>query len=116
MNREAVLLSLVRFDRPVTWLKVALESCPWGVNDPVIIMTREDLVAILQRFAAGEFKAGTIEEWAHLLEGRNDIQFEAVHAEVISDAISQLAGPARSGPLKTKISEIISKTALGAPS
>jgi len=109
MNRQAVLSSLIQFNEPVTRLKVALESFPWDVNHPIITVTRDDVIAILLRFTASEFDADVLEEWANLVEGREDIQFEPDHAEAISDAIFQLANPAVCGPLTSKVPELIYK-------
>jgi hypothetical protein len=109
MNRQAVLSSLIEFNEPVTRLKVALESFPWDVDNPLITVTRANVIAILSRFIAGEFGADVLEEWANLVEGREDIQFEADHAQAISDAIFQLANPVLCGSLMIKASEIISK-------
>ncbi len=108
MNRQAVLSSLIQFNEPVTRLKVALESFPWDVDHPIITLTKDNVIAILHRFAAGEFGAGVLEEWANLVEGREDIQFEPDHAEAISDAIFHLANPALCGPLVTTLPKIIS--------
>ncbi len=108
MNRQAVLSSLIRFNEPVTRLKVALESFPWDVDHPIITLTREDIAAILRRFTFGEFGADALEGWANLVEGREDIEFESGHAEVISDAIFQLANPILCGPLVTTVPKIIS--------
>jgi hypothetical protein len=109
MNRQAVLSSLIQFSESVTRLKVALESFPWDADNPIITLTRRDVVAVLERFVAGEFDANALEEWANLVECREDIEFEPDHAPVISDAIFQLANPALCGPLMIKAPEIISK-------
>ena len=108
MNRQAVLSSLIRFNEPVTRLKVALESFPWDIDHPLVSVTRGDVIAILDRFIAGEFTAEVLEEWANLVEGREDIVFEADHGPAISEAIFQLANPALCGPLVTQVPEIIS--------
>ncbi len=109
MNRHAVLSSLIQFNEPVTRLKVALESLPWDVDHPIITLTKDNVTAILHRFTAGEFDAGVLEEWANLVEGREDIQFEPEHAEAISDAIFRLANPALCGPVMIKAPDILSK-------
>jgi len=108
MNRQAVLSSLIQFNEPVTRLKVALESFPWDVDRPIITVTKDDVMAVLDRFLAGEFTADVLTEWANLLEGREDIQFEPDHAEAISATIFQLANPVLCGPLVTQLPTIIS--------
>ena len=109
MNRQAVLSSLIQFNEPVTRLKVALESFSWDIDRPIITVTKDNIIAILDRFVAGEFNADVLEEWANLVEGREDIEFEPGHSQAISDAIFQLANPALCGPLVTQVPEIISR-------
>jgi hypothetical protein len=99
MNRQAVLSSLIQFSDTITRLKVAIESFPRDVDNPLVTLTRRDVIAILDRFVAGEFNAGVLEEWANLVECREDIEFEPGHAEAVSDAIFQLANPTLCGPL-----------------
>ncbi|WP_298258437.1 hypothetical protein [Bradyrhizobium sp.] len=108
MNRQAVLTSLIQFSETVTRLKVALESFPWDVDNSIITLAKRDVIAILERFVVGEFDANALEEWANLVECREDIEFEPDHAQVISDAIFQLANPTLCGPLLIKAPEIIS--------
>ena len=107
MNRQAVLSSLIQFNEPVTRLKVALETFPWDVDHPLATLTKNDVIAVLRRFTAGEFKADVLTEWANLVEGREDIELEPADAEAVSEAIFQLANPTLCGPLVTKVPEII---------
>ena len=108
MNRQAVLSSLIQFSETVTRLKVALESFPWDIDKPLVTLTRHDIIAILDRFIGGEFNVDVLEEWANLVESREDIAFESGHADKIKDAIFQLANPALCGPVVTQVPQIIS--------
>ncbi|HZR76265.1 hypothetical protein [Bradyrhizobium sp.] len=108
MNRQAVLSSLIQFNEPVTLLKVALEPFPWDSDKPLVTLTSRDIVAVLQRFAAGEFGAIVLEEWANLVECREDIEYEPDRRDAISDAIFQLANPTLHAPLVTQVPKIIS--------
>jgi hypothetical protein len=108
MNRQVVLSSLIQFSQPVARLKSELASFPWDADQPIVTLTKDDLIAILQRFAANEFDADTLEGWANLVECREDIEFESGHSEVISDAIFQLTNPMLCGPLVTMARKIIS--------
>ena len=98
MSRETVLLSLIRFDAPIPKLRAELDSLTWD-SDPVVTLARRDIVAVLERFSAGEIDALTVEDWANLVECREDIDFEAGYEDVIYAAIHDLANPVLSGEL-----------------
>jgi hypothetical protein len=99
MSREAILLSLIRFDASIPKLRAELASLIWD-SDPVVTLSRRDIAAILERFATGKIDALTVEDWANLVECRQDIDFEAGCEDVIHAAIHDLANPLLSGELR----------------
>lgn len=107
MSRQTILSSLARFDAPITDLKTALATLPWDAG-PVIALTRQDIAAVLQRFANGDIEAATVEEWANLVECREDIGFEAGYEEVVADAIHALANPELAGRLVAIAPDLLS--------
>jgi hypothetical protein len=107
MGRQAILSSLIRFNAPVADLKAALATLSWDA-DPVITLTRQDIAAVLERFASREINAATVEEWANPVECREDIDFEAGHEEVVADAIYVLANPELAGRLVATASNLMS--------
>jgi hypothetical protein len=92
MSRQSVLSSLVQFDAPLADLKAALALFSWDA-DPVITLTRRDIAAVLERFTSREIDVATVEEWANLVECREDIRFEPEHEKTIAAAIHDLANP-----------------------
>ncbi|EGQ9730915.1 hypothetical protein ACJXBB_001696 [Vibrio cholerae] len=48
---------------------------------------------VLRRFLAGEFTAEDLENWANLLECREDLEFEEGKSEEIENVIYCLANP-----------------------
>jgi hypothetical protein len=98
MSRQAVLFSLIQLDAPIEDLQAKLASFSWDA-DPVITLMRRDIVAVLDRFAKCEVEAGAVEEWANLLECREDILLEPGYEEIIAAAIHDLANPVLRGKL-----------------
>jgi hypothetical protein len=98
MSRQAILSSLVQFDASAADLKAVLASLSWDA-DPVITLTRRDIAAVLERFTSSDIDDGAVEEWANLVECREDIRFEPGHEEVVADAIHVLANPELAGRL-----------------
>lgn len=67
--------------------------------EPVATLGRLDIASVLNGFLAGQLDAGAVEEWANLVECREDITFERREEETVADAIFDLANPALQGPL-----------------
>lgn len=99
MSRETILSSLISFDAPIPKLKAELGSLTWD-SDPVVTLARRDIVAVLERFVAGQISALTVEDWANLVECREDIGFESGYEDVIHAAIHDLANPMLRGELR----------------
>jgi hypothetical protein len=107
MSRQAILYSLIHLDAPLAGLKAALASISWDA-EPIVTLARQDIATVLQRFIRGEIDAVAVEEWANLVEGREDIQFEPGSEEVIADAIHDLANPELRGRLATIAPDVLS--------
>lgn len=106
MNREAILSSLIKFDAPVEQLKAELGTLTWD-GDPVVTLLRSHIAAVLDRYSRGEIDAPTVEDWANLVECREDIGFEAGFEELIDAAIFDLANPLLNGELSALAPRIL---------
>ena len=106
MSRQAILFSLIHLDAPLVDLRAALASISWD-TEPVVTLARQEIAAILQRFFRGEIDAAAVEEWANLVESREDIRFEAGHEEAINRAIHDLANPELRGRLATIAPDVL---------
>ena len=89
MSQQAILSSLTRLDVPIADLKIALATLSWDAG----------IAAVLERFVNGDIQAAIAEEWANLVECREDIGFEVGYEEVVADAIYILANPKLAGQL-----------------
>ena len=107
MGRRTILDSLIQFNAPVAELEAALATLTWD-NDPAITLTRRHVIAVLEQFANASIDAATVEEWANLVESRDDIQFEAGHEGTIAAAIHDLANPVLQGQLVNLVPGILS--------
>jgi hypothetical protein len=108
MSRPAVLSSLIQFDAPVADIKAAIASYSWD-DDPIVTLVRRDIVSVLERFASGEIDAVAVEEWANLVECREDIAFEPGYEETIMAAIFDLANPKLQGRLANLTPDLLSR-------
>ncbi|PIT05709.1 hypothetical protein TSA1_36995 [Bradyrhizobium nitroreducens] len=108
MSRESVLSSLIQFDVPVAQLKAELGTLTWDCA-PVVTLLRSHIAAVLDRYSRGEIDAPTVEDWANLVECREDIGFEAGFEELIDAAIFDLANPILNGELSAVAPVILAR-------
>ena len=92
MDRPALLAALIAFDRPLAEIAAGLDVLD-PLARPVATVRREDVVAVLRRYLAGQLDSGSVSAWAALVECREDLEFEPRHAEAVSDALTDLAYP-----------------------
>lgn len=91
-DRTALLTALIRCERPLDELREALSALPPDAT-PVVMLTREDIAALLRRFQAGKLSAEAVALWAAMVECREDIEFDPRHEPAIADALYDLANP-----------------------
>ena len=93
MDRFDVLRDLVTFNGSVDTLSSNLSKFDWDYEGQAFVVTVSQVRNVLERFLAGEYSAGEMEEWANLIECREDLEFEEQHHDEIENAIYCLANP-----------------------
>jgi len=107
-ERRSILLSLLALDRPVEQIASMLAKLKWNHPSGLVLLTREHISDVLERFRARQVSAETVEAWADLIEYRDDISFAN---QSVVDAIFVLANPKINGPLDDKaVEEILAQT------
>ena len=102
MNRRAEILhELVRFEKPSDPLMRELKSFgwDWAEESPLLILKKEDLLRIIDRFLAGQISADQLQEWAENLEVREDVAFDEEESELIYSVFFRIATPEIHEPL-----------------
>lgn len=106
---------MLAFDRPMDDLRQELAAMAWD-SDPVAVLTRRHVSAIIDRFLNGELSADTVEAWANLVEGRDDIAFEPDHDKAVAEAVHDLANPELSGRLDAIVTDVRARLLASEPS
>jgi hypothetical protein len=107
-ERLDVLKRLVECSVPLDDIARALRKFEWDYDGPVFVVTRLHVVRIAERYLKGDLSASTIELWANLLEGRDDISFESGYEKELSTFVYELANPLLVGsPDHRRATEII---------
>jgi len=94
--RKKAISSLIHFDAPPGDIEAELAAVNWD-GEPFATLMRKHVAAVLRRFVSGDIDAAAVESWANLVEGREDIQLEPGHEQIILDAIHDLANPVLQG-------------------
>lgn len=94
-----ILLDLVHFKNNIDTLKNMLSEIGFDSETELVSMSRDDIVKILQRSLDKNISFLELEEWANLIECREDIGFED---EKTQEMIFKLANPYLYGRLDEK--------------
>ena len=97
--REQVLKDLVARRGPVPETLARLKEFPWDSGAPLVILTRRDILALLDEYLREKVARESCEEWANALELRDDIGMEHGFEDMLKDFIFELANPTIKGPL-----------------
>ena len=98
-HKTSILLDLVHFKNNIDTLKNMLSEIGFDSETELISMSRDDIVKILQRSLDKNISFLELEEWANLIECREDIGFED---EKTQEMIFKLANPYLYGRLDEK--------------
>ena len=94
-----ILLDLVHFKNNIDTLKYMLSQIGFDSEIELVSMSRDNIVEILQRSLDKKISFLELEEWANLIECREDIGFED---EKTQEMIFKLANPYLYGKLDEK--------------
>ena len=97
--RHEILKSLLTFDRPLGELRQELSKLKWDSENSLIRLSADHVRLVLMRFLKGELSADAVEEWANLIECREDIGFESEFEDVLKDVTFELANPGLVHPI-----------------
>jgi hypothetical protein len=101
MSRRAeILQELARFETPTEPLLQELRAFGWDWSGaPLLVLTKADLLRVIDRFLAGQISAAQLQQWAENLELREDVAFDERDAELLDDIFFRIATPEINEPL-----------------
>lgn len=95
---------------PIDYLILKLNSFSWDIEEPLVTLTKLQMLAALKNFIENRVESVTLEKWAEFIECREDIAFETSYKEIISSIVFDLANPDLVGELtKEKAEKLINK-------
>jgi len=99
MNRLDILKNLVYFEKPLQELVCDLSALDWDYHGEPYIVYSGAVATVIERYLDENISAEELEEWANLLECREDLDFEEAKQEVLSCIIYDLANPTLQGDI-----------------
>jgi len=92
-QRVKILQSLLTLSTDLSSIRSQLAPLPWDVEEALVVLTPDHLRTILERRIAGDLSSVEVEDWANLIEGRDDIGFDDEHASKLRAVVHELANP-----------------------
>lgn len=98
-KRLETLKNLVSFSRPLGELLSDLSEFSWDYQGEPLVVTSFQIIEVLQRYIYGEIDTEEVEQWANMLECREDIEFEKSNEKQLENVIYSLANPELEGKI-----------------
>ena len=93
-RRSELLAKLARYDGPSAEVLDELRSMGWDwAGEPLLVLTKEHFLGVMDRYLAGSLSAEQLEEWAESLEQREDVGFLPEAEDVLDETLFCLANP-----------------------
>ena len=102
-NHTKVLNELVDYIIPIHEIKIKVRNLNWDYDGTPVIIRCTHIKRVLDRFINGELNKDEIEEWANLIECREDLDFDINCADKLSEIIYKLANPVLEGEFDLKM-------------
>ena len=107
MAKIDILLNLINFTKDISAIKSNLAKIGFNSESELVTITKNTIVNILNRVIDKEISYNLLEEWANLIECREDIGYED---EILQEIIFELANPCLYGEIdERKICIILDK-------
>ena len=111
MAKIDILLNLINFAKDMSAIKSDLAKIGFNSESELVTITKNTIVNILNRVIDKEISYDLLEEWANLIECREDIGYED---EILQEIIFELANPCLYGEIdKEKICMILDEIKYG---
>lgn len=99
MAKIDILLNLINFTKGISAIKSDLAKIGFDSESELVTITKNTIANILNRVIDKEISYNLLEEWANLIECREDIGYED---EILQEIIFELANPCLYGEIDEK--------------
>jgi hypothetical protein len=106
-TRKELLQHLAEYVLPIEPVLAELSQYPFDSDLPLFTVSRNHVLAVLDRYATGELTPEQVTDWADLIECRDDLDFEDVSSGLLRDTVFQLANPNLTQPVSPHVASAI---------
>ena len=93
-SRKEALQWLVEYSKPLETIGRILRRFGWDSEDELVYIEAQHLQSVLASYIAGRISERQVEDWANLMEGRDDLGFSSESPEILEEVLHELANPA----------------------
>ena len=104
VERARVIRDVVELRASLPELAARLRTFPWDYEHELVVVQSEHLASVARRYIAGELSASEVEEWADLIECRDDVGFGS---DDLKETVHRLANQAIDGALTRAMAKAI---------
>lgn len=97
-NRMEVLDALLNLRKPLTEISETLIQFPRN-SEELLVLKAAQIRWVLEQYLSGEISESFVEDWANLIECRDDIGFDKKDNHLIKELMYTLANPYLTGRL-----------------
>jgi hypothetical protein len=101
-ERTAALQALIAYRLPIEPVLCALASFGWDCEEPLVTLSPEAFLRVLERCLSGELSLEQLTDWADLVECREDITLPT-EPQDMSKLIFRLANPNLEGAVTMEL-------------
>ena len=103
-TRKKILEELVSLSRDIKDIKSDLNQFSWDSEEELYTISKNDIMSMLSRYLSSEIDNIQLEDWANIIEGREDIGYEN---EDIEEIILELSNPVLYGDMSFEHANMI---------
>lgn len=107
MDRTSLLKQLIRMEQDLGKIQENLSRFPWDSEAELCTLEASHLQKVLTDFIDGKIGADRVEEWANMIEGRDDIEIADHGNTSLSEIIYKLANPVLEGDIDPNYAKIL---------
>jgi hypothetical protein len=102
-DRASLLARVARYELPLEDTLVMLRAYGWDADAELYQLSRRDVRSILVRYLESRLTAAQLQDWAELLEMRDDLGYEPQCADILKHILSRLANPEVEGAITREL-------------
>lgn len=102
-KRTSLLNELLFLKRDLNQISQELKRFEWDSEEELVILDKDVLANLLNGFLTKNYSFDVLEDWANLVECREDIEYEEQNLELIKEILGALANKSISNPIDENI-------------